>query len=305
MKLSDWLCDWLENYVKPANKTRTYKRYCEISRLHIAPYIGDLDMDDLTLSVLQRMVATLLKSGNLRTKQPLSSNSVNCVISVLQNALRSAHQAGLTQHFIADKIRRPRTVEKRIQCMSLKEQLLIEKFCLFNRKTKFLGFVICLYTGLRVGEILALRWDDVDLKACTLSVNKTCYDTKDGLCLCEPKTLSSKRTIPFPKQLKSVFKQLQKHCCDCQHVISHNGRPVGVRSYQRSFELILKNLGIPHRGVHSLRHTFATRAIECGMDIKTLSEILGHKNAAITLNRYAHSLMQHKIEMMNRLGRLL
>ncbi len=88
-------------------------------------------------------------------------------------------------------------------------------------------------------------------------------------------------------------------------IVSDTEKPISVRAYQRSFELFLKKLGIPHKGFHSLRHTFATRALECGMDVKTLSEILGHKNANITLNRYVHSLMEHKKEMMNRLGKLL
>ena len=77
---------------------------------------------------------------------------------------------------------------------------------------------------------------------------------------------------------------------------------LSVRSYQRSFELLQKNIGIPRKGFHALRHTFATRAIECGMDVKSLSEILGHKNSAVTLNRYVHSLMEHKRAMINRLG---
>ena len=80
---------------------------------------------------------------------------------------------------------------------------------------------------------------------------------------------------------------------------------ISVRSYQRTFELLQKKLHIPHRGFHVLRHTFATRALECGMDVKTLSEILGHKNPTVTLNRYVHSLMDHKRMMMNRLGKFL
>lgn len=78
-----------------------------------------------------------------------------------------------------------------------------------------------------------------------------------------------------------------------------------VHSYQRTFELLLKKLGIAHKGFHSMRHTFTTRALECGMDVKTLSKLLGHKNATVTLNRYAHSLLEHKTDMMNRLGKLL
>ena len=88
-------------------------------------------------------------------------------------------------------------------------------------------------------------------------------------------------------------------------MVSHNGQPLSVRSYQRSFELLQKRLGIERKGFHSLRHTFATRALECGMDVKTLSEILGHKNATVTLSRYAHSLMEHKKDMMNKLGKTL
>ena len=87
-------------------------------------------------------------------------------------------------------------------------------------------------------------------------------------------------------------------------MVSMGGNAVSVRSYQRSFELLLKKQNIVHRGFHSLRHTFATRALECGMDVKTLSEILGHTNPGITLNRYVHSMLEHKKDMMNRVGKI-
>lgn len=85
--------------------------------------------------------------------------------------------------------------------------------------------------------------------------------------------------------------------------MANNDKDISVRSYQRTFELLLKRLKIQHKGFHSLCHTFATRALECGMDVKTLSEILGYKNPKVTLNRYVHSLMEHKQEMMNKLGK--
>lgn len=90
-----------------------------------------------------------------------------------------------------------------------------------------------------------------------------------------------------------------------KYLISNGENPISIRSYQRTFSLLLKKLKIEHKGFHALRHTFATRALEYGMDVKTLSEILGHKNANITLNRYVHSLTKHKQEMMNNLGKLL
>ncbi len=102
----------------------------------------------------------------------------------------------------------------------------------------------------------------------------------------------------------TILKGIKKRS-ESEYVIASRTDPVSVRSYQRSFALLLQRLKVPHKGFHALRHTFATRALECGMDVKTLSEILGHKNASITLNRYVHSLMEHKQEMMNKVGKLL
>ena len=90
-----------------------------------------------------------------------------------------------------------------------------------------------------------------------------------------------------------------------KYVVGNENAPISVRSYQRSFELLLKKLNIPHHGFHALRHTFATRAIECGTDVKSLSEMLGHKNPTITLNRYVHSFMEHKRDFVNRMGKML
>ena len=164
-----------------------------------------------------------------------------------------------------------------------------------------LGILMCLYTGLRIGELLALEWSDVNFEKQELYVRKTCYDRVGERVISSPKTKSSVRIIPIPKQIIPALTKL-KVTGMCQYVISDHGQYVSIRSYQRSFALLLKKLCIPHRGFHALRHTFATRALECGMDVRTLAEILGHKNPTVTLNRYAHSLMEHKREMMNRLG---
>jgi integrase len=109
----------------------------------------------------------------------------------------------------------------------------------------------------------------------------------------------------LPKGILNILRELKRGAKSKIVVTNSSGMPIENRAYQRSFELILKKLKLPHRGYHSLRHTFATRAIECGVDVKTLSELLGHKNAAVTLNRYTHSLMEHKRQMMNKVGRCL
>ena len=304
MKYIDWLIQWLENYIRPSVKVRTYERYKLIIEQHFKDRIGGMELNGLSPLVLQSFITGLLQSGNRMTGKGLSANSVNAVISVIQSSLKTAHLLGLTKEYTADKLKRPKLKEKPVECFTLAEQKQIEQAVLMGKKDKLCGILLYLYSGLRIGELIALQWSDIDLAKGILTVSKSCHDSKDGLIIDEPKTVTSRRIIPLPKQLLLILKSIKKRS-DSPFIVSANGKSVSVRSYQRSFELLLKRLNIPHKGFHSLRHTFATRALECGMDVKTLSEILGHKNPAVTLNRYAHSLMEHKANMMNRLGKLL
>lgn len=309
MNYQEWLDDWLYNYVQPSSKRRTYERYGEIVHQHVIPALGSTEMNELTPFVMQQFVTKLLTNGNLNTGMGLSANSVNAIITVMQSSLKTAYMLGYTGDYKADKIKRPRSDEKRVECFSLAEQKKIEEYILSMDQPSLFGIFLCLYTGLRIGELLALEWSDIDLKKGELQVNKACHDgiDEDGTFVRitdTPKTASSVRTIPIPKQLIPLLRRLQKKSRSV-YVVSNGENRIFVRSYQRTFASIQKNLGIPHRGFHSLRHTFATRALECGMDVKTLSEILGHKSPTVTLNRYAHSLMEHKKEMMNKLGKLL
>lgn len=304
MKYAEWLDIWLENYIKPSVKVRTYERYALIIDKHISTDVGKCEISELSALVLQNFITKLLESGNCKTGNGLSANSVNAIISVLQSSLQTAHLIGVANEYTANKIKRPKLIERPVECFSMKEQKQIEQAVLNSKKDKLFGILLCLYSGLRIGELIALQWSDIDFAKGTLTVSKSCHDGKNGLIIDEPKTATSRRVMPLPKQLLPILKSIKKKS-DSLFVVSANGKPVSVRSYQRSFELLLKKLKIPHKGFHSLRHTFATRAFECGMDVKTLSEILGHKNPTVTLNRYAHSLMEHKADMMNRLGKLL
>ena len=304
MKYAEWLDIWLENYIKPSVKVRTYERYALIIDKHISTDVGKCEISELSALVLQNFITKLLESGNCKTGNGLSANSVNAIISVLQSSLQTAHLIGVANEYTANKIKRPKLIERPVECFSLKEQKQIEQAVLNSKKDKLFGILLCLYSGLRIGELIALQWSDIDFVKGVLTVSKSCHDGKGGLVIDEPKTANSRRLIPLPKQLIPILKGIKKKS-DSPFVVSANGSFVSVRSYQRSFELLLKRLNIPHKGFHSLRHTFATRALECGMDVKTLSEILGHKNPTVTLNRYAHSLMEHKADMMNRLGKLL
>lgn len=297
MQTKDWFREWLEHYVKPASKQKTYILYCELTEQHILPKFGEMELEGITPLILQRYISELMEYGNLRTGGGLPASSVNAIITVIQSSLKVAHNLGYLEAYTADKVKRPRIQEKQIECFTPAEQKKIEQAVLTDKRPKIFGIILCLYTGLRIGELLALEWSDIDFLKGELTVSKTCHEANHT-----PKTTTSRRVISIPRHILPLLRE-QKKKSRSTYVVGED-RLQSVRSYQYSFSLPLKKLDIPHRGFHALRHTFATRALECGMDVKTLSEILGHKNPVVTLNRYAHSLMPHKHEAMNRLGKL-
>lgn len=302
MKYKEWLEEWLTLYVKPVAKERTYEKYRAQVRNHIAPKLGEYELEELTAQVLQKFTVELTDAG-------FASNTVNSIISVIKSSVKRAVILGITTVQCTDAIVRPKTKEKQVECFSKDEQRKIERYITESGKDKLFGILLCLYTGLRIGELLALTWKDIDLNRGVMSISQSCRDTwKNGkyLKICEtPKTDNAYRVVPIPKTLLPKMKELRRKS-DCEYIISGKSEyGAEVRSYQKTFEGLLQRLNIPHKGFHALRHTFATRALEVGMDVKTLSEILGHGNPAITLKRYAHSMLEHKTEMMNRVGKLL
>jgi len=308
MKYKEWLVEWLGNYIMPSAKDKTYVRYSDIANQHLIPNLGEYELNELSPIVVQRFITELMQFGNLRTGKGLAANSINSIITVIQGSMSTAYRLGYVKVYEMDKVKRPKIQEKPIEAFTPSEQKKIEQAVLADKREKMKGVIICLYTGLRIGELLALEWDDIDFSKSELKVTKTCHDGKNkdgkfGRITELPKTTNSRRTIAIPKQLLPLLREMKKK--SKSNLVISGDKPLFVRSYQRSFELLLNKLGIPRHGFHTLRHTFATRAIECGVDVKTLSETLGHKNASITLNRYVHSFMDHKHSMMDKVGKFL
>ena len=302
MKLKELLELWLERYMKHTIKIRTYNRYKSICNLHLIKDLGEYELDELKPNVLQDFLLQKI-DGNY------STNTIKGIVSVLKQALKLAITLEFVDKEYCSNLKMPSSEEKEISVFTKKEQQVIESFCLNHKKRNYIGIVICLYTGIRLGELLALTWDDIDFNSNLLTINKTSYSAKvDGktqIIVDKPKTKKSNRVIPLPNQLVKLLKIIKKESNSKYVITTRNSGMVGNRSYQRTFKFILKKVNVPYRNFHSLRHTFATNAIELGMDVKTLAEILGHTNAMITLNRYSHSLLNYKIEMMNKLGKNL
>ncbi len=304
MKYEEWLTIWLDNYIKPNAKAKTFENYFNLIRNHITKELGHYGLEDITTIMIQMYITKLLKEGNVKTNKGLAPSTVNTIITIIQLSLKTAASINLIQEYKLEEIKRPKVQFRELSCFSLEEQRKIETAILKSPKAKMIGIIICLYTGVRIGELLALTWEDIDFHNNLIMIKKTCHYGIDlnghyTRMINEPKTITSKRMIPFSKHLLPLLKRMKSK--QSIYLISDGQNPISVRSYQRSFSLLLKKIKIPHKGFHALRHTFATRALECGMDVKTLSEILGHKNASITLNRYVHSLMEHKKQMMEKM----
>lgn len=309
MKLNEWLEIWLNKYIKHTVKFRTFSRYTEICEKHIIPMLGGYELQNLTASILQDFAVYKLEHGNLINGQGLSVNTVLGIVSVLKQSLNNAVVLGVVDKVFISSIRLPQATEKKISAFERNEQQKIEQFCINSKKANYIGIIVCLYTGIRLGELLALTWSDIDFDRKILHISKTVYTAKkDGkrtVIVDKPKTKNSIRSIPLSYQLTRLLKAIKKQS-KSEYVISTKyGGIVSERSYQRTFASILRQCNVRYKNYHSLRHTFATRALEYGVDVKTLSEILGHKNASITLNRYSHSLMSYKTNMMNKLGKML
>ena len=178
MKLHEWLDTWLNKYAKLSIKQRSYLQYKESIEKHINPILGDYELTDLSANVLQEFVIQKLESGNLKTGKGLSSNSVIGIVGVLKQAL---HQALVLEIITKDNstlIKMPTVQEKLIEAFEIEEQNNVVDYCMSSKKPNHFGIVLCFYTGLRIGELLALTWNDIDFDRKTMSINKSVFYTK-------------------------------------------------------------------------------------------------------------------------------
>ena len=185
MKYKEWLEDWLELYEKPSVKPRTYKQYSDVVYKRLIPSLGDYDMDELDGRVLQRFIVDLSQKGNKRTGKGLSPNSVSGIVLVLHSSLTMANILGLAKETHIDKIKRPPIKEKPVESFSHDEQKRIEQAVRNDKRDKMFGVLLCLYSGLRIGELLALEWSDIDLTKGEVNsgISRLAQDIRLALCL--------------------------------------------------------------------------------------------------------------------------
>lgn len=292
MLYKDYLKIWLKDQ-KTYKKYSTYSNYCNIVHNQIVPNIGEIETDQLNDDILQEFVLNQLDHGRCDGAGGISQKYVKDIIAVLKLSLKKEISIQL-----------PYCPPKEVEIFDKSDQITLINHLQSEITNKNFGILLTIHTGLRIGELCALKWSDINFDIQTLHVNKTMirtYTKEDGskLHITSPKTRSSLRSIPLNKWIMQYAVLLRGQ--DEDYVISGKAKSCEPNKYRLYYNRTLENLNLPHHKFHALRHTFATRCIECGCDYKSLSQILGHSNVSITMNLYVHPQMELKrkcVEML-------
>jgi len=290
---------WKE-YKRPYVKQSTYAAYMLILKNHVLPFFGDstaLKEADVQSFVLQKLNAGM------------SSKTVKDILILLKMVMKYGVKNEWIQYYEWDIKYPTDTAPKGIEVLTVSNHKKILNFIHANFTFRNLGIYICLNTGLRIGEVCALRWSDIDISAGIISIQRTIeriYMVDDGkkrteLVINTPKTQNSYREIPMSNELLSMIKPLKKIVNDDYYVLTNEPTPTEPRTYRNYYKKLMKELEIPELKFHGLRHSFATRCIESNCDYKTVSVLLGHSNISTTLNLYVHPNMEQKKKCINKM----
>lgn len=282
-------------------KEASISRYQNLIDTHILPELGGKRMHQINTSVINRFLAKKLEKGRLDGKGGLSAAYVRSISLVIGSAISYGVSEKLCTPLLSP-IRKPSLPKKDLNVLTLDKQIQLEHELLTNINEEKLLIYLTLYTGLRIGEACALRWEDINPEAKLICVRQTIsrvwiYENgkkHSQLIVGSPKTESSNRCIPICSKLFTILNSFPHREQQGYILHNHDGGFVSPRTFEYRYKKIFRAARIEPVNYHTLRHTFATRCIECGVDVKSLSEILGHADASITLNTYVHSSIELK-----------
>jgi len=296
--LNDVISYWLKNS-NINRKGSTVHKYEYLIENHILPTIGNVRVEQFSSELFNSFLTEKMKKGRLDGKGGLSQSYVKTMAIIIQSSIDFCVKDKKCSSMYLS-INKPIIPKKEIQILSKECQSILESEVFFDVDLVKLGVMISLQTGLRIGEICALSWDDIDFQNDIIHIRHTVSrvrcDEKDvstHLIIDTPKTEASVRDVPLPSVIKPYLSE-KYHKRISNYVVSDKPGFISPRTFEYRYHKLLQKCNIPSINYHALRHTFATRCVEVGMDIKTLSEILGHADVAITLKTYVHSSMEIK-----------
>lgn len=290
---------WKE-YKRPYVKQSTMAAYVLILENHVLPEFGD--NDSLHEHEVQAFVLKKIEHG-------LSVKSVKDILIVLKMVMKFGVKNEWMTHYEWDIKYPANNQPKELEVLSVANHKKILDYVQHNFTFMSLGIYISLSTGLRIGEICALKWSDIDVADGTITVQRTIEriyvvegDKKHTqLVINTPKTVNSCREIPMSKELLAMVKPMKKVVNGDFYVLTNEDKPTEPRTYRNYYNRLMEKLDIPKLKYHGLRHSFATRCIEAGCDYKTVSVLLGHSNISTTLNLYVHPNMEQKKRCINKM----
>ena len=292
MRFADWLDYWYETHCKPNIRTSTQSGYEDRIRLHIKPELGEIPLNRLTQNDLQQFYARLKKSGRkTRTEyygEGLSDRMVRMCHATCRSALQRAVQDGLIRTNPAEGCKLPPKKAREMQVLARDE---LQRFLIQAKAEGYYElFLLDLATGLRRGELLALQWDDLDFETGVLTISKQVSLVRGKIVMSIPKTKSSIRKLVLPPAVVQVLREYRKSVHSRWMFPSPvlEDLPLNPGSVYDRLQLILEHANCKQVRFHDLRHTFATLALQNGMDVKTLSAIIGHISSATTIDIYSH-----------------
>lgn len=297
--------EWFDSIV-PQVKESTGNKYWNLLKSYALPCFGQRTLKEITHPYIEEQCRYLLTEGGCR-KKGLSTKTVSDVLSLVRNILQFAQKKGWEVGCDGRSIQIKKQ-PKAMRVFTMEEQEQLCKYLCSAPTACNIGILLCLFTGLRLGEICALRWEDVSFSEQTIHVRQTMQRVQDRnggekktrVVLTSPKSLCSQRTIPIPKELMEILENYKG--TESGFLLTNSEKVViEPRNMENQFRRALENSAVERANYHVLRHTFATRCVELGFDVKSLSEILGHSSVNITLNRYVHPSMSLKKENMERL----
>ena len=285
-------------------KRSTYSAYSLLVNNHLIPAFEGVY--DVTEEMVQSFVFAKLEQG-------LSQKSIKDILIVLKMILRFAVKHGFMQHREID-VKFPTERERQeLEVLSRSSQKQIMEYVQRHFTFMNLGIYICLCAGLRIGEVCALVWDDIDVESGVINVSKTIqriYVIEGGekhteVIIDTPKSKNSIREIPIARDLLKMIKPLKKVVNGSFYVLTNSAQPTEPRTYRNYYKRLMKELDMPKLKFHGLRHSFATRCIESHCDYKTVSVLLGHSNISTTLNLYVHPNMEQKKKCVEQMFKTL
>lgn len=304
----DILVSWLESQ-RLNKKESTYARYYQIVHTHLIPDIGFIKIERMSTKLIEKYMAQLIESGRIDGAGGLSAKTVSDILAIIKATIAYAKCNDYSLQCNLDKLYiKQQNTEMRV--LSIDEQQKLTLVLLEETDLTKFGILLSLYTGIRIGEVCALKWKNLSVVDGILSVKETMQRIKDTssystsktkIVITEPKSKCSIRDIPLPPFIISIAKGFQRGK-DAYILTGEKNRYIEPRTMQNRFKALIRESQINDANYHALRHTFATRCIEVGFELKTLSEIMGHSNVNITLNRYVHSSLALKKENMSKIS---